>query len=237
MALRRFVSVLRTLRGFDATSVYFAKMFVMRTVAVFFWKNGMGVDVQWTGVRAIKSAWNKAGIGSDIMCMHSQNCISAIHQKVLQLKTGLTDVMCHRVETALKSYHLVQRVTAADASVQLRGVFCDRVDEPSAVISVDQWCDVINQSSRIDEMTSATSAALMSSTGRYRSNHIFQPLSSTRLQTVTMSPPLYLVEENSQSFLRTTFSFCPLYSSEQFVVIRYDTIEEFDMDSKADWSA
>jgi len=86
-------------------------------------------------------------------------------------------------------------------------------------------------------MTSATSAALMSSTGRYRSNHVFQPLSSTRLQTVTMSHHVCLVEENSQSFLRTTFSFCPLYSSEQFVVIRYDTIEEFDMDSKADWSA
>jgi len=41
--------------------------------------------------------------------------------------------MCHREQTAAKSYRLFQReVTAADASVQLSGVLRDGVSEPSA---------------------------------------------------------------------------------------------------------
>jgi len=87
--------------------------------------------------RAVQSAWSKAGIGNDITCtLIRKTAVSAIHQKMPQLKTGLADLMCHRVDTAAKSYRLVQReVTAADASVHLSGVLRDGISESSAVVS------------------------------------------------------------------------------------------------------
>jgi len=53
--------------------------------------------------RAVKYAWNKAGMGSDITCtLIRKTAVLAINQKMPQLKTGLADLVCHREQTASK---------------------------------------------------------------------------------------------------------------------------------------
>jgi len=49
--------------------------------------------------RAVKSAWNKAGIVNDITCtLIHKTAVLTTHQKMSQLKTRLADLMCHRGE-------------------------------------------------------------------------------------------------------------------------------------------
>jgi len=66
----------------------------------------------------------KANNDSSITCtLVRKTAVSAVHEKHPQLKTGLADLMCHHVETAARSYRLLQReVTAADSSAQLSAV-------------------------------------------------------------------------------------------------------------------
>ena len=71
--------------------------------------------------RAVQAAWSKAGLGNAITCtLVRKTAVSAVHQKRPEMKGNLADLMCHRVDTAERSYRLVQREqTSAAAARQL----------------------------------------------------------------------------------------------------------------------
>jgi len=90
--------------------------------------NAMYLFLSWTGepfesggiTRAIQSAWKKAGLGTEISCTTMRkSAVSSIHQMYPQEKSNLADLMCHTVQTAGKSYRLVQRQQTSVAASKL----------------------------------------------------------------------------------------------------------------------
>jgi len=60
--------------------------------------------------KAISSIWRKSGAGEQINCtIVRKTAVSAMHQTHPSVKADLADLMCHRVETATKSYRIVDR--------------------------------------------------------------------------------------------------------------------------------
>lgn len=71
------------------------------------------VFLSWSGekldtsqvCKAVQAAWAKGGLNSDLTStLVRKSVVSAIHQEHPLMKEKLSDLMCHRVETATKSY-------------------------------------------------------------------------------------------------------------------------------------
>jgi len=94
--------------------------------------NAKYVFLSWTGQKldsgqvtcAIQTAWKKAGLGPEITCtLMRKSAVSSVYQKHPEQKSNLADLMCHTVQTAGKSYRLVNRQhTSVTASTLLTRV-------------------------------------------------------------------------------------------------------------------
>ena len=95
--------------------------------------------------RAVQAAWSKAGLGNAITCtLVRKTAVSAVHQKRPELKGNLADLMCHRVDTADRSYRLVQREqTSAAAARELGDILREQppTTTASSVLANDSRSD------------------------------------------------------------------------------------------------
>ena len=58
--------------------------------------------------RALQSVWQKAGLGNKITCtLLRKTAVTNVHQDATEMSANLADLVCHRLETAKKSYGLV----------------------------------------------------------------------------------------------------------------------------------
>ncbi|KAJ8334051.1 hypothetical protein SKAU_G00413700 [Synaphobranchus kaupii] len=86
------------------------------------------VFVSWTGqkmessqiCKAVQSSWRKAGLDGEITStLMRKSAVSKIHETHPAMKSQLSDLMCHRVETATKSYRLVERERTSVAAAEV----------------------------------------------------------------------------------------------------------------------
>jgi len=128
--------------------------------------NGMAF-ISWSGNamdsshigRSLQSLWRKAGLRDDITCtLFRKTVVSTVHQKCPSMKTQMSDLMCHRPETANRCYRLVDRqLTSVQASKTLTRLItagddneqphlADSEEEPGAM-QADQQCSSDSSSS------------------------------------------------------------------------------------------